>query len=125
MRGASECYITLVNLTICLNKANTSPSGKQKQAGGSNHIIATGPSIPFHLIDIDLSLLKGVEIMFSKPCIVNFVGVKAYCRPRVKVHICVHYNFPIALYGRLLFLLSPPSNESLVLKLILEVLKAL
>ena len=124
MRGAGECYITMVNLTIRLGKAGVSPGGKQEQAGGSNPGTAKGPSISPHLVDTDLPLLKGVGTVFSEPCAVNFVGVKARRRPGDKVHICVRCNYPIAVYGRLVFLLSPPSNESL-LNLVLGVLGAL
>jgi len=93
----------MVNLTIRLGKAGA--SGKQEQAsGGINSVTTTkGPSIPPHLVPVvtDLPLLKGVGIVFSEPCAVNFVGVKARRRPGDKVHICVRCNFPIAVYGRL------------------------
>lgn len=55
-----------------------------------------------HLIDTDLPLLRGVGVVPSEPCAVNFVGVKAHRRPGDKVHICVRCNFPIAVYGRLI-----------------------
>lgn len=101
-RDASECHVTMVNLTIRLGKAGASPGGgKQEQAGGINSVTTKGPSIPAHLVDTDLPLLKGVGTVFSEPCAVNFVGMKARRRPGDKVHICVRCNFPIAVYGRL------------------------
>lgn len=97
----SECYITMVNLTIRLGKAGVGPGGKQEQGGGASSGGVKGPSVAPHLVDTDLPLLKGVGTVFSEPCAVNFVGVKARRRPGDKVHICVRCNFPIAVYGRL------------------------
>lgn len=55
----------------------------------------------FYLIDIDLLFLRGVGVVFLEFCVVNFVGVKVYCRFGDKVYICVWCNFLIVVYGRL------------------------
>lgn len=95
----------MVNLTICLVKAGAgaggSPGENQELAGGTIPSASKDPSMSPHLIDTDLPLLRGVGVVPSEPCAVNFVGVKAHRRPGDKVHICVRCNFPIAVYGRL------------------------
>lgn len=89
----------MVNLTIRLSKAGASPGAKHEPV--STPATSEGPSIPPHLVDVDLPLAKGLGILNTDACGVNFVGVKARRRPGDKVHICVRCNFPIAVYGRL------------------------
>jgi hypothetical protein len=62
----------------------------------------------------DLALAKGLGTVStdSSSCVINLVGVKARRRPGDKVHICVRCNFPIAVYGRLVWFFNPNYNPN-------------
>jgi E3 ubiquitin-protein ligase Hakai len=117
----------MVNLKIRLsNKSGSSPGiVKNETANGSSVPIISSsgadlegvPSssvLPPHLVGEDLALAKGLGTVStdSSSCVINLVGVKARRRPGDKVHICVRCNFPIAVYGRLVWFFNPNYNPN-------------
>jgi E3 ubiquitin-protein ligase Hakai len=117
----------MVNLKIRLsNKSGSSPGiVKNETANGSSVPIISSsgadlegvPSssvLPPHLVGEDLALARGLGTVStdSSSCVINLVGVKARRRPGDKVHICVRCNFPIAVYGRLVWFFNPNYNPN-------------
>lgn len=100
-------------LQIRLNKPS---SVKDGGVGGGGSVASGGGGLkpmpidtvtvacPDHLVIADLPVAKSLGVVPSAPFVKN-VGRKSRCLIGERVHFCLRCDFPIAVYGRLVFLL--------------------